>query len=160
MAWARSSLFFYATGVTDEIAAKIAGADMQYAFTFTDSKQQPLDGGKSYRLYLPPNIPANDFWSLVVYDNETRSMLETERFPALGSDKARLVVNSDTSVDVYFSPKNPTGKESNWVQTLPGRGWNVILRLYGALQPWFDKTWRPGEILKVDQQDLARSWIS
>jgi hypothetical protein len=160
MAWARSSLLFYAAGATCEIAVKIAGNDMQYAFTFTDSKQQPLDGAKSYRLYLPPNIPAKDFWSLAVYDNETRCMLETERFPTLGSDKARLVVNSDNSVDVFFSPKDPAGKESNWVQTLPGRGWNVILRLYGALQPWFDRRWRPGEIQEVHQQDLARSWIS
>jgi hypothetical protein len=61
-----------------------------------------------------------------------------------------VVINPDTSVDVYFGPKAPTGKESNWVQTVPEKGWFVILRLYGALQPFFDKTWKPGEIEEVN----------
>ena len=57
-----------------------------------------------------------------------------------------VVVNADKSVDVYFGPKAPAGKENNWVQTMPGKGWSVIFRLYSPLKPWFDKTWRPGEI--------------
>lgn len=91
-------------------------------------------------------IPAKDFWSIVVYDNQTRSMLQTDqRLPAVGSQKG-AVANPDTSVDVYFGPTAPAGHEANWVQTIPGKGWNVLLRLYGPLQPWYDKTWRPGEI--------------
>ena len=90
--------------------------------------------------------PAKDFWSIVVYDNQTRSMLQTDqRLPAVGSQKG-AVANPDTSVDVYFGPPAPAGHEANWVQTIPGKGWNVLLRLYGPLQPWYDKTWRPGEI--------------
>ena len=54
-----------------------------------------------------------------------------------------LLVNADRSVDVYFGPKAPAGKENNWVQTIPGKGWNTLLRLYGPLEPWFNKTWRP-----------------
>jgi hypothetical protein len=82
-----------------------------------------------------------------VYDNQTRSMLQTDaRFPSMGSQKQGIAINPDTSVDVYFGSKAPAGKESNWVQTVPGKGWNVILRLYGPLEPYFDKTWRPGEI--------------
>ena len=97
-----------------------------------DAKDQPLDGGKTYRLRLPPNIPAKEFWSLVLYDNQTRSMLQTDQqFPSIGSQKKGVAINPDTSVDVYFGPKAPPGKESNWVQTWPGKGWNVILRLYG-----------------------------
>jgi hypothetical protein len=143
----RSSLFFYGTGVTPAMVMKMVGVGSQYAFTFTDAKQQPLDGGKTYRLHLPPNIPAKDFWSPVVYDNQTRSMIQTDQqFPSIGSQKADIAINADTSVDVYFGPKPPPGKESNWVQTWSGKGWNVILCLYGPLQPWFDKTWRPGEI--------------
>ena len=96
---------------------------------------------------LPAGIPAKDFWSLVLYDTQTRSELQTDQqFPSIGSQKAGLAVNADKSVDVYFGPKAPAGKESNWVQTMPGKGWFVILRLYGPLQPWFDKTWQPGEI--------------
>ncbi|MCM3873052.1 MAG: DUF1254 domain-containing protein [Pyrinomonadaceae bacterium] len=147
---ARSYFFFYATGITPAMSAKMVGVGSQYAAAFVDSKNQPLDGGKTYRLHLPPNIPAKDFWSIVLYDSQTRSMLQTaQQFPSIGSQKKGVVVNADTSVDVYFGPKAPPGKENNWVQTWPGRGWNTILRLYGPLQPWFDKTWRPGEIDEV-----------
>jgi hypothetical protein len=77
-------------------------------------------------------------------------MLQTDNpHPSIGSMKKDLVVNPDTSVDVYFGPKAPAGKESNWVQTVPDKGWNTILRLYGPLQPWFDKTWKPGEIEEI-----------
>jgi hypothetical protein len=145
---ARSYFHFCATGITPAMAMKMpAGVGSQYAIAFVDGAGQPLDGGKTYRLHLPPNIPAKDFWSLVAYDNQTRSQLQTDQqFPSISSQKEGVAVNPDTSVDVLFGPKAPSGKESNWVQTWPGKGWNVILRLYGPLQPWFDKTWRPGEI--------------
>lgn len=125
----------------------MVGAGSQYAVAFVDSQGKALDGSKTYTVHLPPNIPAKNFWSFVVYDNQTRSMLQTDvPFPSLGSQSKGIVVNPDTSVDVYFGPTAPAGCEANWVQTVPGKGWNVILRLYGPLQPWFDKTWRPGEI--------------
>jgi len=77
-------------------------------------------------------------------------MLQTdEQFPSIGSEKNGVMVNPDTSVDVYFGPKSPPGKESNWVQTWPGKGWSVILRLYGPEQAFFDKTWKPGEFEEV-----------
>jgi len=147
---ARSFFFFYATGITPAMAAKMVGTGSQYAAAFVDANKQPLDGGKNYKLHLPPNIPAKNFWSVVVYDDQTRSMLQTDvPFPSIGSQKKGIAINSDTSVDVYFGPTAPAGKESNWVQTIPGTSWNTILRLYGPLQPWFDKTWRPGEIAEV-----------
>ncbi len=72
-------------------------------------------------------------------------MLQTDQqFPALGNSKEGVVINPDTSVDIYFGPEAPKGKESNWIQTVPGKGRNTILRLYGPLEPWYDKTWRPG----------------
>ena len=84
---------------------------------------------------------------MLVYDPQTRSMLQTDqRFPSLSSQKADLAVNDDGSVDVYFGPEPPAGHESNWIQTVPGKGWFLFFRLYGPLEPWFDKTWRPGEI--------------
>ena len=88
--------------------------------------------------------------SLVLYDTQTRSMLQTDQpFPSIGSQKKGVAINPDTSVDIYFGPTAPSGKESNWVQMWPGKGWTVILRLYGPLQPFFDKTWRPSEIEEV-----------
>ncbi len=127
-----------------------AGVGSQYAAAFVDSEDKRLDGGENYRLHLPPNIPAKNFWSIVVYDNQTRSMLQTDqRFPSLGNQKKGMAINRDTSVDIYFAPKPPQGKESNWIQTVPGKGWNTLLRLYGPLKPWFEKTWKPGEIEMV-----------
>jgi len=130
---------------------KIVGAGSQYALATCDAAGRHLDGGRAYRLHLPPDIPAKDFWSVLVYDIQTRSMLQTDqRFPSVGSQKADLVVNEDGSVDVYFGPEVPAGHEANWIQTVPGKGWFTFLRLYGPLQPWFDRTWRPGEIEPAD----------
>jgi hypothetical protein len=128
------------------MSVKMVGAGSQYAAAFVDANGAYLDGGNTYKLHLPPNIPVKTFRSLLVYDNQTRSMLQTdEQFPSIGSQKKGIVVNADTSVDIWFGPIVPAGHEANWVQTVPGKGWNTILRLYGALEPWFDKTWKPGE---------------
>ena len=141
---------YYATGITPAMALKMVGIGSQYAAATTDSEGKPLDGSKTYKITLPPNIPAQNFWSFVVYDNQTRSMLQTDQqFPSISSQKAGVVINPDTSVDVWFGPTAPEGHESNWVQTIPGKSWNVLLRLYGPGQSWFDKTWKPGDFIEV-----------
>lgn len=143
----RSMFFFAATGITPAMTIAKVGIGSQYAAAFVDSKKEALDGGKNYKIHLPPGIPAKDFWSFVAYDLQTRSMLQTdEQFPSIGSQNKEIQINPDTSVDVYFGPKAPKGKENNWIQTMPGKNWFTILRLYGPLQSWFDKTWKPGEI--------------
>lgn len=143
---ARTLFHYYATGVTPAMALRRVGIGSQYAAATTDSQGKPLDGSKTYKIHLPPNIPAQEFWSFVVYDNQTRSMLQTDQqFPSISSQKEGIVVNPDSSVDVWFGPTAPKGHESNWVQTVPGKGWNVLLRLYGPGQSWFDMTWKPGE---------------
>jgi hypothetical protein len=147
---ARVLFHYLATGITPAMAIKRVGVGSQYAIAATDSKGRPFDGSKTYKVHLPPNIPAKNFWSFVVYDNQTRSELQTDQqFPSIGSDKKNLVVNPDSSVDVWFGPTAPKGHETNWVQTVPDKGWNVVLRLYGPLESWFNKTWKPGEIEPV-----------
>lgn len=113
-----------------------------------DSAGNYLDGSKTYTQTLPAGIPAKDFWSFVNYDPQTRSLLQTPTTaqPSVSSRSGKVQSNKDGSVTVWFGPKPPNGKESNWVPTVPGKGWFTVLRLYGPLEAWFDKTWRPGEI--------------
>jgi len=143
---ARSFFFFYATGVTPAMTMKFRGKGSQYSVAYSDADGNPFDGSKTYKVNLPAPVPIKDFWSFTLYDNQTRSMLQTDQqFPGIDSKKKGLQKNGDGSIDVYVGPKAPAGKESNWIQSAPGKGWNTILRLYGPLEPWFDKTWRPGD---------------
>jgi hypothetical protein len=112
-----------------------------------DSTGEYLDGARSYRLTLPAGIPESRFWSVLLYDNQTRSMLQTDRAkPDLGSQSGTVKTCPDGSTEIYFGPKAPDGKESNWLQTVPGKGWFTVIRFYNPLPSFFDKTWRPSEI--------------
>ena len=148
---ARTMFFYMATGITPAMSMARVGSGSAYALAVTDAAGGYLDGGKTYKVTLPGPIPAKDFWSFVVYDNETRSLLETDqKLAGVDSNDAKLKRRADGSATVWFGPKPPAGEESNWVQTMPGKGWNVLLRLYGPLEPWFDKSWKPGDIELVE----------
>ncbi len=145
----RTAFFYIGTVNTPAMAIEIPGVGSNYGMAFTDKNGDILYGEKTYTLHLPANVPAKQFWSVVLYDTMTRSQLQTSQpFPSINSnrDKEKLVYNKDGSIDLYFGPKPPKGKEANWVETVPGKSWFTVLRLYGPLQPWFDQTWKPGDI--------------
>ena len=140
---------FAAYGLSPAEDIKMVGAGSQYAVAFVDADGAPFNGADTYRLRMPPNVPVNNFWAVIAYDTQTRSMLQTgQDWPALSSQDRDLATNDDGSVDVYFGPEPPADGH-NWIQTLPDKGWWVALRLYGPLEPWFDKTWRPSDIERL-----------
>jgi hypothetical protein len=121
---------------------------MQHIISY-DFNGNLLDGGKNYHLHLPSGIPASDFWSIIVYDTLSRLMIHTDQpWPSVFSSCKSLITNNDGSVDVWFGPKPK--KRGNWIRTIQGEQWHMILRLYYPLNSWFDKTWRPGEIEEIE----------
>jgi hypothetical protein len=150
----RTSFFYYATGDTPAMCMRLPGVGSQYLWATTDGDGAYLDGAEYYTLTLPDGIPAARFWSVTVYDNQTRSMLQTDqRFPRAGSQSyptPAAIGGDDGATTIHFGPERPAGvAEGNWIQTVPGKGWNVILRLYSPLPSFFDKSWRPGELTHV-----------
>lgn len=144
---ARVSFHYPYTAVTPAMAAPREGTGSDYAITFVDSEKKVLDGSKTYKLKIPANPPVKNFWALTVYDPQTRSMLATnQKYPTVGSLTEGVRKNDDGSYDIYFGPKAPKGFENNWIETVPGKSWFVILRMYAPMKPWIDQTWRPGEI--------------
>jgi hypothetical protein len=144
-------MHYNAVVVTPAMALTRPGAGSDYGIAGLDSESRPLDGAKTYRLHVPPNVPVKDNWSVTIYDTQTRSMLQTDQpYAGLNSLGEGLKKNADGSVDIYFAPTAPAGQEDNWIQTIPGKSWFIIFRMYGPLQPWLDKTWRPGELELVE----------
>jgi hypothetical protein len=148
---ARTAFFFYATYITPAMIMRLTGIGSQYIGAFQDANGEYFDGGKTYKVTLPPKVPAEKFWSLTVYDNQTRSMLDTpQRYPRAGSQSYPTPAaepNADGSTTVYFGPSKPAAvSDGNWIQTVPGKGWSTLLRLYSPLEPFFTKEWRPTEI--------------
>ena len=145
------TMFFYGyTGITPAMAMRLTGIGSQYLVAFMDANTDFLDGGRSYTLTLPPDVPQARFWSLTLYDNQTRSMLVTpQRFPRAGSQSfptPAAEANDDGSTTIHVGPEQPDGvPDGNWIQSTPDKGYFAILRFYSPLAPFFDKTWRAGE---------------
>jgi hypothetical protein len=147
----RTFMHYMATGITPAMAHSAVGQGSAYAFTAHDSQGRYLDGGNTYCVTLPAPVPAAEFWSFVVYSGQHRSLLETDQKSAgVDSQSPDLKANPDGSYTVWFAPTAPNGKEGNWVQTMPGKSWSVLMRLYSPLEPWFEKTWKPGDIEKIN----------
>jgi hypothetical protein len=128
---------------------KHPGGGSFYLITFNDSDGHSLEGGSTYRLDVPANAPVSQYWSATVYDGETHALVRNMQWASRSSQTPGLEKNGDGSADVYFGPKAPAGKESNWVPTDANRKFEVLFRLYGPQKPLFDKTWKLSDIEKI-----------
>jgi hypothetical protein len=147
----RTAFYYGYTLDSPAMIMRVPDVGSQYLMGFLDAGGEPFDGARTYKVTLPKDIPARAFWSFTVYDNQTRSMLQTpQKYPRAGSQSypsPAAEPNSDGSTTVYFGPRQPDGvARGNWIQTVPGKGWFTILRLYSPLPSFFTKTWRPSEI--------------
>jgi hypothetical protein len=143
---ARERWFSQAIGASPKMFLRTPGAGSLYWLGLRDKDGGYLDGGKAYKLSVPQPVPQKLFWSVTVYDSETRSQIQTEQ------DKAALrslveLKGAPTigDLDLYFGPKPPAGNEARWIKTNRGRGWFAYFRLYGPEAPAFDGSWKPGD---------------
>jgi hypothetical protein len=130
-------------------SAKHLGAGQFYLMTFRGKDGQPFNGRRTYRLNVPANAPVTQYWSATVYDRETHALIRNMQWASRSSQTAGLQKNADGSVDVYFGPIAPEGKETNWVPTDPKGKFEVLFRFYGPQKPLFDKSWMLSDIEEV-----------
>jgi hypothetical protein len=147
----RTRFHYFASGITPAMASSVVGQGSAYASATMDSNGKYLDGGKTYKVTLPNPVPVNNFWAFTIYSGQHRGFLETDQQSAgVDSNSPDIKPNKDGSYTVWFGPTTPKGHEGNWVQTIPGKSFNVYLRVYGPLEPWFERTWKPGDFELVE----------
>ena len=147
---ASDAYYFLGFGVSAAIGKPAVGAGSVYWLAYRDGTGAFLDGGKNYKLTIPGPVPGKLFWSMTVYDVDTRCLIAT------GQDKAAIrslldkpQANADGSFDIYFGPEALPGKEGMWIKTIPGKGWFGCFRIYGPQVPAFDGTWRLNDIAEL-----------
>jgi len=133
---ARGLMYFYAFA-----SEKHLGGGQFYLFTLRDNAGHFLDGGKSYRVTIPANVPAKQYWSAVPYDRATHTFFRDVPHVGAGSQTPGLRANADGSVDLYTGPTEPPGKNSSWIPTKAGSYFEFCIRFYGPETPLFDKSW-------------------
>jgi hypothetical protein len=131
---------------------KTSGTGSFYLMDINDKAGDAFDGGKTYRLTVPANVPVTQYWSATVYDRATHALIRDQKTVSRSSQSPGLQRNADGSVDVYFGPKAPVGKEPNWVPTSPSGKFEVLFRFYGPEKPLFDKTWQLPDIERIAAQ--------
>ena len=146
----RTSWFYEAVGVSVGMMGRAVGVGQVYLEAAQDGGGRWLDGGRTYRLTVSKDVPVAQFWSVTVYDNESRCFVNTGMSPDRSSRDA-IVTNADGSVDLVFGPELPAGvPQSNWIKTLPGKGWFSYFRLYGPTEAYFDRSWVLSDFQPID----------
>jgi hypothetical protein len=145
----RAAYFYAALFVTAGMRSMKPGVGQAYLGSFRDKDGHAFDGAQTYRLHVPPNPPAKQFWSVTLYDSDTRALIQSKEQRSDRSSRDDIVKNADGSVDIYFGQTAPKGLEQNWIPTVPGRAWFAGFRFYGPLEPYFDKGWPLPDIQRV-----------
>jgi hypothetical protein len=145
----RTAWFYEAVTLSAGMTTKTPGLGQQYIGIQKDRDGNWLQGGNTYTLRVPPDAPVKQFWAITLYDTETRCFIDNPHDTAGLDSRMDLIKNADGSVDLYFGPIAPTGKEKNWIPTVPGRGWFAYFRFYAPTEPYFDRTWSLPDIEKV-----------
>ena len=141
---------YEAIGTNRAMATQKPGIGQAYLGAYKDNQGKWLDGGSSYRLHVPPAPPMKQFWSVTVYDVDTRSPIDNKQQIADRSSRMDLIKNNDGSVDIYFGPKAPEGKEKNWIPTVSAKGWFAYFRFYAPTEAYFDRSWPLPDIEKIN----------
>jgi hypothetical protein len=148
--YARDKWFFQAIAASPAMFRRDAGAGSLYWLGLRDKNGAYLDGGKTYKLTVPQPVPGKLFWSVTVYDTETRSQVATDQGKAALRSLFELKDKmGGNTLDLHFGPGSPAGQEGQWIKTIPGKGWFVYFRIYGPQQPAFDGSWKPGDFEEV-----------
>lgn len=140
-----STYAYEAVGTTRAMVTRIPGVGQAYLAAYRDGQGQWLDGGKTYRLRVPPDVPAKQFWSLTAYDVDTRSLINNPQQVSDRSSRMDLVRNGDGSVDLYLAPRKsdvPAAMEKNWIPTIKGRAWFAYFRFYAPLEGFLERSWK------------------
>jgi hypothetical protein len=146
----RAAWFYEAVGAGPDMAPKHPGPSSAYLGAYTDKSGEWLDGARSYRMHVPPDAPAKLFWSVTLYDVDTRSLLVNEQKIADRSSRMDLKKNADGSVDIYCGPAAPAGFEANWIPTVAGKSWFAYFRFYEPTESYFDKSWPLGDFERIE----------
>jgi hypothetical protein len=147
---ARVGMFKVGYSISPAMVMNMGGKGSKHHFAYRDGDGDYLVGGSTYKLHLPPNVPAANFWSVTLYDAENASGLKNRRpFPSIGS-LSDLQYNDDGSVDLFFGPELPEGAPAaNYLRTVPDKGWFTLLGLYSPTEAFFDQSWRPDDFQKI-----------
>jgi len=152
----RARFTYEACTSSPRMANPAPGKGQAYAGVFTDGNGDRLYGEHSYVMRVPPNVPAELFWSMVIYDSDTRTLIYTDQKKATIGSRATpdMVVNEDGSINIFVGPEAPTGWEENWIKSIPGRGWFPYIRLYAPAAAWFDDSFTLPQIERVDFAEI------
>jgi len=147
----RASYFQVAYASAPAMVMRTLGAGSKYPFTFRDAKGEFLNGSNTYKLHLPPHPPAALFWAVTAYNVTDGTMVEAPQLMPSINGFNKIATNGDGSIDLWFAPQKPAdAPDSNFIQTVGGRNFLVALRLYGTGVEFFDQTWKPDDVVKVN----------